>query len=426
MNAFDRFGARGWRSVLRRAAAGLCALAIGLLASCGFAAEAQGVPEDAHLTPIPSAERSSVRLPFLDGTTFDREDFLYGSEIGSWPMLDNRYDGHSMLNYNGSCPGCAQLARDARISVVRWGVWNVFEGMTPPRGQKAPPLPRRQFDAVIDGIRSTLGAEPLIKLPPGESDPTGLFCPETWGEANLIAFDKEVIRQAGSRAQLYEVANEPEIGCGYDRDWRTAGARTGHLWIRVVPDLKRYARALGFEIYVGGPAFATTNVNPNDSNPLDVEIAHAFMQTIRDEYESPQSRYYHDPDLIPSFYSFHAYGVEYTANGGKQAMDAIPRYGVYVDAVRAAIDEVWGRELGPRIRIACTEWNYGDDDFTGWSSPEVATYYSEFLAMLRLHKVWMANQFLMASNDNGMDMITMDGRPTPYYEAFKAASTSQR
>ncbi|HEX4430399.1 MAG TPA: hypothetical protein VHZ96_14125, partial [Frankiaceae bacterium] len=42
--------------------------------------------------------------------------------------------------------------------------------------------------------------------------------------------------------------------------------------------------------------------------------------------------------------------------------------------------------------------------------------------MLRQHGVFMANQFLMASNNDGMDMITEAGSPTPYYQAFKQAS----
>ena len=417
-------------SLRRLVAARLGALAISLVASCTVRDDTAEVPArtevPATATPLPSSPPGDAQgpFPFLDGTSFDRPEFLYGSEIGAWPMLDDRYDGHPLLNYNGSCPSCPQLAREARIPVVRWGIWNVFEGIAPPPGQTAPPLPRQQFDAVVDGIRAQLGAEPLIKLPPlGKGNGSvGLFCPETWGVTNLLALDKEVIRQAGRRVQLYEVANEPELACGYTRDWATAGVKVGQLWIQIVPELKKHARALGFEIYVGGPAFTTSNINPRNDNPRDVGMARTFLQTIKDEYENPRSRYYHDPDLIPSFYSFHAYGTEYTANGGARVLDAIPRYETYVDAVRAAIDQVWGPEIGPRIRIACTEWNYGEDAFTGWASPDVPTYYSRFLAALRQRGVWLANQFLMASNGNGMDMITLAGQPTPYYQAFKTAS----
>ncbi len=397
----------------RLLAAALCVMAVTLLLDCAVSS-------------------SRGPQPFLDGTRFDGPEFLYGSEIGAWPMIENRYDGHFMLNYKGSCPDCPRLAEEANISVIRWGVWNVFDDMDPPRGQAAPPMPRSQFDAVIDGIRSTLGAEPFIKLPPGQSNPGNLFCPETWGEENLLSFDKEVVRQAGPRVQLYDFANEPEIGCGYTRDWPTAGSRVGRLWVRIVPELKKYSRSLGFEIYVGGPAFTTTNINDRLHDFMDVDMARGFMQAIRDEYESPQSPYYHDPDLIPSFYSFHAYGTEYavnsaanaqsTGNARVQILDAIPRYAAYVDAVRHAIDEVWGPVIGPRIRIAVSEWNYAADSSVDWTSQDVPVYYRQFLAVMRQHGVWLANQFLLASNNNEMDMITRSGTLTPYYQAFKSAS----
>jgi hypothetical protein len=222
--------------------------------------------------------------------------------------------------------------------------------------------------------------------------------------------------------RLYELGNEPELACGYDRDWATAGVNAARLWVQVVPELRKYARSLGFELVLGGPAFTTTHLNPRNTDPLDVAMARTFMREVKDTYDDPKSAWYHDPDLIPSFYSFHAYGTEYLANGGTRVLDVIPRVGAYLAAVRAAIDQIWGPALGPRIRIACTEWNYGGDGSADWDSPDVPVYYTEFLSLLRQHRVWLATQFLIASNGNGMDMITRDGQPTPYYQAFKTAS----
>jgi hypothetical protein len=331
-----------------------------------------------------------------------------------------------MLDYNGSCPECPKLARAAQVSVVRWGIWNVFEGMPMPGGQKAPPLRRAEFDAVIDGIRGQLDAVPLIDLAPGGTNPAGLLCPEAWGLSNLVKLDQEVIRQAGRRVQLYEVANEPELACETTHDPATAGANAARLWVALAPPLRKTARALGLEIYLGGPGFTTTHVNPRDDDLADGLMVHAYMQAIRDAYENPAGPGYHDPDLIPSFISFHAYGTEYLANGGARPVDAIPHYAAYLIKVRATLDEVWGEIIGPRIRIACTEWNYAADDSVDWSSPDVPVYYGQFLNMLRNRGVWLATQFLVASNGNGMDMITLDGRPTAYYQAFKAASLASR
>jgi hypothetical protein len=380
----------------------------------------------------PPAEQPGVSPPprsiFLDESALGgaRPELLYGTEIGAWPMLDGRYDGHPMLNYRGSCPSCPQLARAAQVSVVRWKIWNVFEGMPMPAGQAAPPLPRAQFDAIVDGIRGQLNAVPLVGLPPGGTNPASLFCPDVGGMSNLLELDQEIVRQGGSRVQLYELMNEPELACDPSPDPATAGMRAARLWTALAPPLRKAARSLGLEIYIGGPGFTTTHVSPGNGDRTDARMVRAYMQAIKNAYEDRSGPGYHDPDLIPSFFSFHAYGTEYVANGGARPVDAIPHYAAYVANVQAILREVWGPGIGPRIRIACTEWNYGADNSVDWSSPEVSVYYDQFLSMLRERGVWLATQFLVASNGNGMDMITLDGRSTPYYDAFKAASLGAR
>jgi hypothetical protein len=151
-------------------------------------------------------------------------------------------------------------------------------------------------------------------------------------------------------------------------------------------------------------------------------MAQSFMRTIKDAYDDPGGPYFQDLDIIPSFYSFHAYASEFTTNGGTTRLDAITRYGSYIDQVRAGIDEIWGPAIGSRIRIALTEWNYAAEDPVDWGAPEVTQYYERFLDMLYERRVWLANEFLMGSNGNGMDMITRTGQTTRAYEAFKAAN----
>jgi hypothetical protein len=374
-----------------------------------------------------SAQEVSAPLPFPDGQVLENDgpQLLFGSQLGSWLMIDDRYDGHPMLNYRGSCPSCPQLARDAGITVVRWGVWNVFEGMTAPDGHPDPLVRRQQFDAVVDGIRNQLGAQPLMELQPGNSDPNSLFCPETWGYPNLLELDKQIVAQAGPRVLLYELGNEPELGCGYLKDPTTAGERVAQLWIQVAPALKKYSRSIGLNPMLGGPALTTTNIRPGGEDSTDLAIARSYLRTVKSVYDDPTSPLFQDPDLIPSFYSFHAYASEYVANGGARALDAVPRYAAYVDAIRSAIDEVWGPVLGPQIRIACTEWNYADaDNSLTWDPVSVSEYYGSFLEMLPQHHVWLANQFLLASNGNHLDMITALGQTTPAYSAFKSARFS--
>jgi hypothetical protein len=371
---------------------------------------------------VGSAAANVGGLPLLDGSLINRRDFIYGSEIGGWQMLDWRYDGHFLLNYKNSCPGCTKLVQEAQVPVVRWMPADVFTDQVRPNGTRGQ-LPREQFDNVIDGIRK-LGAYPFLKLFPAfKGTLNGVdgrqFC--TTGSENLPYY-KEIVRQAGSRVQLYESTNEMDWVCGYNHD--NAGKATAQHWINNMPALKKHARSLGFEIFVGGPAM--TNIGglrwgDTVAKPA-IRPARDFMQTIKNEYENPNSPYYHDPDLIPTFYSFHSYGTDCAGNG-HTTLDCVAYYGAYVSAVRAEINRIWGPVIGPKIQIADTEWNLAQDaPYEGWDTAEATAFYQAMLSMFRERNVWLANQFLMASNNNKMDMISQKGQPTPYYETFKALS----
>lgn len=364
-------------------------------------------------TPAHAATLSTINSSF-----FDRGDILYGSEIGSWKMQDNRYDGHYMINYNNSCPACVQLALDAKIPVVRWAVSDTFTDQKNPARQYGS-IPRTQFDSVINGIRNTLEAYPFIKLQPISPISTNDFCPESWGTPNLLEFDKSIIKQAGNKVQLYEIANEMEHDCGYSL--AETGTKAGQYWVQVAPKLKKYARSLGFEIYIGGAAFQTANINAG-TDSADAKKFQDFLQVIKTEYDNPSSPYYHDADLIPSFVSFHVYGIEYVniVGGSSTPLDGITHYGDLIDSIQTNIDFIWG-SLGSSIKMVCSEWNVGAETYA-FPDPLSANFYTQFLQMLRSHGVVMANQFLMASNNNKMDMITQSGSSTPYYDAFKTES----
>jgi hypothetical protein len=370
-------------------------------------------------TPEIDAVPSTIELQpptLIDQAFFQRADLLYGSTLGAWTLQDGRYDGHYMLNYKESCPTCPDLARAAKIPVISWGVWDAFSDQVNPGGQPGT-MTVPQFNNVIDGIRNTLGAYPFVRLQPNDNANT--FCPSRWGVDNLLAMNKEVIRTAGNRVQLYELTSEPELACGLDPS--VAGTDIGQYWLQVVPQLKKYARSLGFEIYIGGPGTTTTHTN-NKADTTDLQMLHDFMQTIRTEYTNPSSPYYHDPDAIPDFVSFHMYGIEYVNMMGGEGtpLDAIPHYGVFLDSVQSMITHIWG-DVAPHMKMVVSEWNVGAEGFT-FPEPLSATFYTQFLQMLRKHNVFMANQFLLASDNNAMDMITEAGATTPYYEAFKQQS----
>ena len=169
---------------------------------------------------------------------------------------------------------------------------------------------------------------------------------------------------------------------------------------------------------IGGLKWGDTVARPAVGPATD------FLQTIKNEYERAGSPYFHDPDLVPTFYSFHSYGTDCAGNG-HTTLECVGYYAAYVDRVRAEIDRIWGPTVGPQIRIADTEWNLAQDGvYGGWGTTEAPDFYRAMLTMFRQHDVWLANQFLMASNGNAMDMITEQGQATPYYQAFKSVSVN--
>ena len=151
------------------------------------------------------------------------------------------------------------------------------------QGGAVPKQTLDQFNNAVDGIRS-LGAIPIIKLPPIWDKQ----CEGAVDEWNL-EWLKEIIKNAGNRVQLYEFGNEPDHYC------KMNGTTYGKKWNETVPALKKYARSLGFEIFVGGPAMANNYVH-------SLEVVNDFLKTVKSAYVVG-----HDRDYVPDFVSSHTY-----------------------------------------------------------------------------------------------------------------------
>jgi hypothetical protein len=317
--------------------------------------------------------------PNLKHPLFQRKDLIYGSEIGSWQVDTNQYDGHPAY----ADTACRKLVQDAGISVVRWLTWDKFDYL----GGDMPP---QQFSRVIDGIIQ-LNAVPFIKLPPG--------IPEQCGGAPDVEWQRAIIREAGSRVVLYEFTNEANWMCDWDAAHYTAE------WVRVVPGLKKYARSLGLEIYMGGPSWAW----PND------EAMQTFIQGTHAAYTATG-----DSDVVPDFLSFHAYASNDLAHTNREIIEQASDYGQFVDKVRATARRVYGFD----VPVAVTEWNYtvmgGDKRVT--DREFMREFTRAMLQMFRDHNVWLANQYAIASHpvqDDIHDMISFDCEPQPMYHAFR-------
>ena len=348
-----------------------------------------------------SAEAQDTSLPLLDRSIFNKPYMIYGSEIGAWNM-----DGGNAVNKSL----CRQKVTEAKIRVIRWGNWAKFEGMKQ-GGSK--PQTLAQFNNAIDGIRS-LGAYPFIKLPP-------IWDKQCDGAVDYWNLDwlMQIIKNAGSRVQLYEFANEPGNYCHWD-----AATYAAH-WIKTVPPLKKYVRSLGFNIYVGGPAWA-------NSYKADIPRIRVFLDAVRKEYDL-----HRDGDVVPDFVSTHTYLTE-QENASIPAMQkAVNGWGEFYDDLRTNIDQAFsgindtrGNAVGPQIKIADSEYNFGISQFkqTNMQQNDPAftdAYMKAMMNMFRAHNVWLANQFTLQSHHGtAMDMLTDDCEAKPLYNSYKALSAA--
>lgn len=371
-------------------------------------------------SPSVSAQTAQPAPPpgGMDRSIFQRQDFLYGSEIIGYPppVGNGRYDDQPTLNN----PYCRQLITQAKIPVMRWGVWNKFPDMV---GNNQCPgwggcLPREQFDNIIDGIRS-MGIVPFVKGPPGD----GNFCAAIEPEINDPSDDpiwyKEIIKQAGNRVQLYEFGNESADPwhCGWG--WVDGGSGVyGKYWINTVPKLKKYARSLGFEIFIGGPA----------SEPANIEY---FLREVRAEYDRTG-----DKDVIPDFVSLHSYGNSIDADG-VSPMGPKLWWPSMFDNARKSADQYFPPSLLSnlygipqyKLPVADSEWNYtvSETDTRYQQESHMKPFTQGMIQLMRDKGVWMSNLFLSAAQNTPRDFIRFENGqcvPQPQYYALKDCSTN--
>jgi hypothetical protein len=351
-----------------------------------------GMITDGYATFTTSSAVSDPRGPI-----FDAQNLIYGSHIGAWDM-----DGGTAVNN----PTAAANVTAAKIRVIKWQMWKPPCDLRPIDCQST-----AQFNAAIDGIRS-LGAEPLVGLPPiWNQQCTGAV--DAWSHE----WQEWIIRTAGSRVKLYEMGNEPDNYCAM-----TGQQYHDELWVNV-PPLKAYARTLGLQIFVGGPAWAKS-----DTDSL-TEIK-TWLNATKQDYLSHAE----DRDWIPDFVSTHTYLITPSENDTQaHAQARINLWGAFYDDLESFIGTTFagltdqGFPIADQLKLADTEWNDtientwpGNDDRT-WTD----YYVSAMFTMLRNHGVWLSNQSTIASHTGGaLDLLTTDGTAKPEYLSYLAVSTS--
>jgi hypothetical protein len=373
-----------------------------------------------------SAGQTATRSATVTVGTADlrqRTDLIYGTEIGAW-----RTTGAP-----GTDPatGIPALVKAAKIPLVRFAVYDVFTDMRDPQGNPGTQS-RANFDTALNTIRGNLNAEVLMKLLPIAKDVIGtkngsIYCPPTTNLTQNLEYYKALVAQAQSRVRMYESTNEMEYACSALWGYPSAGSPgvsklLGQHFAQNMPALKKYARGLGFDILTVGYIGTAGGFGWGDSiaNPR-ISTATEFLTATHDAYVASG----YDPDYIPDAVSIHAYPNSPDFGVNASLTDIISYYEAWKSGVRSQIDAIWGPTIGPSIRLAVTEWNAGSKDWTGFNDSRVVDFYNAWLAMLRRNNFWMANQFAIASNaTEPYDMIRTTGATTPFYDAFKAVSST--
>jgi hypothetical protein len=271
-----------------------------------------------------------------------------------------------------------------------------------------------EFGGVLNGILD-MGAKPLIDLPPivntceyavgggpGCNSSGGVNddnqCPAgPRDQAESLAWDEWIIAQAGSRAKLYELGNEPDNYCGMSiSDYYS-------LWASTVPVLKSYARSLTTggcpcKIFVGGPAW--TNSDSSARMAMD-----AFLADTLSGYSGHNGNI----DYIPDFISTHTYLTSAQNDTQVHATAAINGWAAFYDGLRSDISGTFsGVTLGGvpasrYIKVADTEYNDTIDPHSSINTSQAWCdfYYGAMFNMFNGHGIWIDNQFTLAASGNG-------------------------
>jgi hypothetical protein len=333
---------------------------------------------------------------------------LVSGQIGAWDMDGGAPITNPTVHH--------RISYGLGLNLVRYQMWR--QPCALPTADTSAPgvtcVTTTEFGRVVNGILD-MGAEPLIDLPPvvntceyaagggpgcnssGSVNNDNQCAGGPSDQAESLAWDEWIIAQVGSRAQLYELGNEPDNYCGMSISSYYS------LWSSTVPALKSYAHGLTTggcpcTIFMGGPAW--TNSDSSARTAIDT-----FLADTLGGYSGNGGNL----DYIPDFISTHTYLTSAQNDTKAHAMAAISGWGAFYDGIQSDISSAFsgvtldGISASAYIKVADTEYNDTIDPGSTINTSQTwcSFYYGAIFNMFRNHGIWIDNQFTLAASGNG-------------------------
>ena len=333
-------------------------------------------------SPELPALSASPELPALNTTSAGGEPLLPGQQIwkqGVSSFLFGTNDTQEWSEDNvETSPSVQQALKDAHFTLMR----TFF------------------FDKSLADGHATTDAEIEQRIKTVEN--TGMVCLGVLFNIMDVAFAEHVVRYLGSRCNLYEFGNEPDIGDGNGHYVYTV-AEYLKQWNTVIPLLRQINPQAKFI----GPVTYTDYGNQCHYDPGNT---HCFMQDFLTGVKASH--------VLPDAISFHWYPCYHDTEAS--CLAKAPTYAQVTEEVKGWVNSI----LGENLPVGITEWNYDP----GVPPPQYSASFIQQFSIEALHSMIQARldfaaQFaaLSYSGYGGQDMfdIGQHDQPKPQYYAIK-------
>jgi len=256
------------------------------------------------------------------------------------------------------------------------------------------------FDKSLANGHATTDAEIEQRIRTVEN--SGMTCLGVLFDIMNAAFDTHVVSLLGTRCDLYEFGNEPDVGDG-NGHFRYTVQQYLQQWNTLIPQLRRINPVAKFI----GPV--TYNDTGNDCH-YGIDGTHCFMQDFLAGVKAS--------GVIPDAISFHWYPCYHDSKDS--CLGKAASYGEVTKEVKGWVNSI----LGKNLPVGITEWNYDPSvPPPSYGDTFIHQFTVQALTAMVLAQLDFANQFDAQSYGGygGLDMfdLTQHDQPKAQYYAMK-------